>query len=45
MFICENVRLLFRVSRFNVTVFPVSYILFIETNMPFDLVFTQKKKF
>ena len=39
----ENVRILFRVSMFNVTIFPVSYILFIQKKMQFNLVFTQKK--
>ena len=39
----ENVRIFFRVSMFNVTVFPVSYILFTQKKMQFNLGFTQKK--
>lgn len=38
----ENVRILFRVSMFDVTVFPVSYMLFVQKKVEFNLVFTHK---
>lgn len=39
----ENVRIFLRVCMLNVTVLPVSNVLFIQKKMRFNLVFTQKK--